>query len=130
MPRENDTRSSVSESQIGYSENGRAACDLEPSRARESGALLDFVLDDLALRVAERLATSNGHVPEAPEPWRLLTLEEAAACLTRSTRWVRERVKAGDLAYVRLDGGAFAFDPDDVRAFARGRRVGGEETLE
>jgi hypothetical protein len=32
-------------------------------------------------------------------------------------------VKRGDLSYVRLDGGAFAFELEDVRAFARERRI-------
>jgi hypothetical protein len=97
---------------------------------REGLDLLELVLDDLAARVERRLAGSNGHGPEPAEGWGLLTLEEAASRLTRSTRWVRDRVKAGDLSYIRLDGGAFAFDPDDVRAFAQARRVGGEETFE
>ena len=48
-------------------------------------------------------------------------MSEVAARLGRSTRWVRER--AGDLAFVRLDGGALAFDLEDVRCFARERRI-------
>ena len=90
---------------------------------------LDVILDELAGRVASRLAETNGTEPAAPEPWRLLTLEQAAERLTRSTRWVRDRVKAGDLARVRLDGGAYAFDPDDLREFARARRIGGTTEL-
>jgi len=42
---------------------------------------------------------------------------------------VRERVKRGDLADVRLDGGALAFDVEDLRAFAAERRVGGSNRL-
>jgi excisionase family DNA binding protein len=59
----------------------------------------------------------------ADEPWRLLNLEEAAARLGRSTRWVRDRVSAGELPHVRLDGGAFAFEVADLRAFAAERRI-------
>jgi hypothetical protein len=89
---------------------------------------LDTILDELAQRVAARLAESNGkQAPAEPEAWRLLDVEDVATMLGRSTRWVRERVRRGDLAHVRLDGGALAFDPEDVRAFARARRVGGSE---
>lgn len=84
---------------------------------------LDAVLDELASRVAERLHSEP--VPPAVEAWRLLDVQEAAARLGRSTRWVRERVRRGELARVRLDGGALAFDPDDLREFARERRIGG-----
>jgi len=89
---------------------------------------LDAVLDELAARVAARLAESNGGPAQAePEPWHLLDVEEVAARLGRSTRWVRERARRGELARVRLDGGPLAFLPDDVVAFAEARRVGGEE---
>ena len=43
--------------------------------------------------------------------------------LGRSERWIRERVKRLELPCIRLDGGALAFDVDDLRAFARARRV-------
>lgn len=84
--------------------------------------LLEQLVAAIADAVAARLA------PECPvrpveEAWRLLTLEETAERLTRSTRWVRQRAKDGLLPFVRLDGGALAFDPDDVRAFADSRRV-------
>jgi hypothetical protein len=89
-------------------------------------ALLDAFLDELAERVATRLST-NGKSSDAPaDPWRLWTLAETAERLTRSERWVREKAKTGELASIRLDGGraALAFDPADVRAFARKRRIG------
>jgi len=57
------------------------------------------------------------------EPWRLLNLEDAAARIGRSTRWIRERVKAGELPHVRLDGGALAFEVFDLQAFAADRRI-------
>lgn len=85
-------------------------------------------LDELAERVAAKLANElegRQPAPDAGEPWRLLTLKEAAARLGRSERWLRERAKRGDVAHVRLDGGALAFDVDDLREFARARRVGG-----
>ena len=43
--------------------------------------------------------------------------------LGRSERSVHTYVKDRGLPYIRLDGGALAFDPDDVRAWARARRV-------
>jgi hypothetical protein len=36
---------------------------------------------------------------------------------------VRERAKKGDLPYVRLDGGALAFELADVQNFACARRI-------
>lgn len=79
------------------------------------GLLVDGVLDGL-------------REPTMVEPpsWRLLTLAEAAERLGRSERWVRDRIKAGELPYVRLDGGAFAFELDDLQTFARVRRIGAE----
>ena len=53
----------------------------------------------------------------------LLNLEEAAARLGRSTRWVRQRAKEGELAHVRLDGGALAFRIEDLQAFAEERLI-------
>jgi len=88
--------------------------------------LLAGLLDELAERVAGRVLAELAARPglEAPsEQWRLLDVEEVAGRLGRSTRWVRERAKRGDLPWVRLDGGALAFDPDDVRAFVRERRI-------
>lgn len=83
---------------------------------------VDLLLDELADRVAARLRL---HVESAPaaQSWRLLDVDEVAERLGRSTRWVRERAKRGDLPFVKLDGGAFAFEESDLRAFARARRV-------
>src|SRR5262245_6578210 len=85
-------------------------------------AVLDLAAEALADRVAARLGTHQAE--PAPEPWRLLALPEVAERLGRSERWVRDRVRVGDLARVRLDDGAFAFLLDDVIAFAEARRVG------
>lgn len=87
------------------------------------------VLDELVETIAESVAARvlTGLRPPAAtsdsEPWRLLTLEEAAARLGRSGRWVRERVKRGDLPFVKLDGGALGFEITDLQAFAQTRRV-------
>jgi hypothetical protein len=100
------------------------------SRARARGGLgllLDGLVDEVVARVVEELRHAL-RSSEPTQPWRLLDLEEAAQRLGRSTRWLRERVKRGDLAYVRLDGGALAFLVDDLEAFARERRIG-DETL-
>lgn len=86
--------------------------------------LPEEALAELADRVAEQVAATLA-ASAASEPWRLLKLDEAAVRLGRSERWLRDRVKSGDVATVRLDGGALAFDVDDLRAFAAERRVGG-----
>jgi hypothetical protein len=87
--------------------------------------ILEALLDELADRVADRLR--DLHVPAAepavaaPQP--LANLDDAAAYFKRSTRWVRGKAKAGDLPYVRLDGGALAFLWADLEAFVHARRV-------
>jgi excisionase family DNA binding protein len=91
---------------------------------------LALLVDEVVDRLTERLRPLLAPVPaEQSAPWRLLTTEEAAARFGRSERWVRDRVKRGELAYVRLDGGALAFDEDDLRAFAQARRVSAEGGL-
>lgn len=89
--------------------------------------VLEAIAEQLAPRIVAQL---DGRLPataaEYGEPWRLLTLKEAAARLGRSERWVRERKE--QIGYVRLDGGALAFDVEDLQAFARERRVGGRST--
>lgn len=85
---------------------------------------LDGLTAELAEKVASRvLAELAAQAEPAGEPWCLLDVEGVAVRLGRSGRWVRERVKRGDLPYVRLDGGGLAFELDDVRAFARARRI-------
>jgi hypothetical protein len=86
----------------------------------------DELVERISDRVAEKLQRDHPHDPDQ-QPWRLLTLEQAADRLGRSERWVRARVKEGTLTVVRLDGGALAFELDDLRAFAQARRVGGLE---
>jgi hypothetical protein len=77
--------------------------------------------DELAPRIAAQLAAPEAQ-PEV-EPWRLLTLAEAAERLGRSERWVRQHKDA--IGHVRLDGGALAFRLEDLQAFAAERVVGG-----
>jgi hypothetical protein len=95
--------------------------------------LVAALADEVAERLGPELAASLAGMTTAAaaERWRLWPVDEVASRLGRSTRWVRERVRRGDLPHVRLDGGALAFDPDDVRAFAGGRRLPAEgpETL-
>jgi excisionase family DNA binding protein len=85
--------------------------------------------DELVLALADAVAERLERTAEPVPPWRLLTLEEAAQRLTRSTRWLRERAKRGDLPHIRLDGGALCFDEGDLREFARARRVGVADSL-
>jgi hypothetical protein len=94
------------------------------------GALLDVVADRIAKRVVEQFGPGAGE-PSEPDPWHLLDVEAVGAMLGRSKRWVHGAVKERGLPHIRLDGGALAFDPDDVRAWARARRVPAEapETL-
>ena len=93
--------------------------------------LVALVVERLAPAISSELATTlEMRTSLQSEPWRLLDLEEAAQRLGRSTRWIRERVKRGELASVRLDGGALAFDLDDLHAFAAARRIGGEARQE
>jgi excisionase family DNA binding protein len=80
------------------------------------------LVEQVAVRVAE-LVLERLPAQATEEPWHLLGVEEAARRLGRSTRWVRERVKHGELTHVRLDGGGLAFELDDLRAFARERRI-------
>ena len=82
----------------------------------------DFPVEELAQRVAELLA-ERGQSPPPGEPWRLLGVDEVAAVLGRSRRWVHGAVKERGLPHIRLDGGALAFDLEDVRAWALARRV-------
>jgi excisionase family DNA binding protein len=99
------------------------------TRAREAIDVRAFA-ELLAVALAAQLApliSLRGQADGPEDDWRLLGLNEAAARLGRSTRWVRDRVKAGELPCVRLDGGAFAFELADLQAFAKARRVALEE---
>ena len=89
--------------------------------------LVALIAERLAPAIAAELAARLPQTDEQREPWRLLDLEEAAARLGRSTRWIRERVKRGELPFVKLDGGALAFLVEDLEAFARARRVATDE---
>jgi hypothetical protein len=95
---------------------------LTPSFQIDARDVVAALAEELAPRLAAELA---GQVPSEPtaEPWHLLDVEEAAARLGRSTRWIRDRAKVGDLPHIRLDGGALAFELDDLRSFTRERRI-------
>jgi predicted DNA-binding transcriptional regulator AlpA len=84
--------------------------------------LVALVADALAPKLAEELSRAIPP-PQVAEPWRLVGVVEVAAMLGRSRRWVHGAVKERGLPYIRLDGGALAFDPHDVKEWARGRRV-------
>lgn len=60
---------------------------------------------------------------EHASPNRLLTMPEVADRLGMSSRWVRQMVADKQIASVRL-GRAIRVFPEDVEAFARGRRHG------
>lgn len=84
---------------------------------------LPLLREELASIVRAELDAAGVSGGSPAEPWRLLTLEDACERLSRSGRWVRERVKSGELPVVRLDGGALAFEIEDLQAFAAARRV-------
>jgi hypothetical protein len=83
---------------------------------------LDGLVDEIVERVVAELDGHAHAAQEEAEPWRLLSLEEAAARLGRSPRWVRDHKDA--IGWVKLGEGSLLFDPEDVRLFARARRVG------
>src|SRR5438874_9130426 len=87
---------------------------------------------ELVDAIAEAVAANlTGRLPVAGErdEWRLWSEQETAERLGRSTRWVRERAKEGSLPSVRLDAhGGRMYDPEDVKAFAKARRMPLEES--
>jgi predicted DNA-binding transcriptional regulator AlpA len=91
--------------------------------------LLDAFLDELAARLAPRIAAelADRLEPTESDPWRLLNVVEVATMLGRSRRWVSDAVKNRGLPVTRLDGGALAFDPEAVRAWALDRQVPARE---
>ncbi len=95
--------------------------------------LLDDLLGGLADRIADRVAAilEERLAVDVSEPWKLIDLADVCRRLGRSERQVRQWAKSGELRYVRLDGGRFMFDIEDVRAFAQSRTVGvGVEVLD
>lgn len=90
-------------------------------------SVLDLVVERLTPAITADLASTLSEIRRETLHWRLLNVEEAAARLGRSSRWVRERVKRGQLPYIKLDGGALAFELGDVQAFAEARRISAGE---
>jgi excisionase family DNA binding protein len=83
---------------------------------------VEAIANAVVLQLRPQLEARGG----GAEGWQLWNIEETAARLGRSQRTVRQWAKEGRLTHVRLDGGALAFDPDDVQAFARARRIGAD----
>ena|SRR6266550_403007 len=93
----------------------------------------DELLDDFAGRVAERLAElAPAAAGSSPETWRTVGLPELAEMLGRSERWCRQQTKnpRDPLPYLRLGDGSKRFDVDDVRVWARRRRVPADDEAE
>jgi excisionase family DNA binding protein len=69
---------------------------------------LEYLLDALAERVAERLKPSipGGTGSQSPTP-RLLTVDQAAAYLSRTKASVQHMISAGRLPTVRADRRVF-----------------------
>jgi hypothetical protein len=104
--------------------NGGGPAVSEDGAACARDGLLELVLAELVERVASRVVELQPGRVES-EPWRLLTSAEAAACFGRSERWLRDRVRKGEIAVVRLDAGRPMFALEDLRAFAAAHRIGG-----
>jgi hypothetical protein len=85
-------------------------------------SLEQLIAEAVAGELERRGFVARASEPQAEvEPWRLLTLDEAAERLSRSPRWVRQRKET--IGYVRLDGGALGFRLEDLQAFAADRVV-------
>jgi excisionase family DNA binding protein len=97
---------------------------LTPGALQQS---VNVVVEQLASCIAAQVVSQLPEARSETEPWHLLDVNEAATRLGRSTRWVRERAKRGELPFVRLDGGALSFELEDVQAFARARRISADE---
>lgn len=83
----------------------------------------DVLVEVIADAVAARLAGDALGRPHESR-WRLLAVDEVAELLGRSPRWVHDAVTRRGLPHVHLDGGGGRmFDPADVRAWARARRI-------
>jgi hypothetical protein len=93
--------------------------------------LFDALAEGLASRVAEKVLSGIAEaVPAAAETWRLLTVDEVADVLGRSRRSVFSYIKARGLPVIHLDNGSVRVDPDDLRAWCRGRRIPAVEPSE
>lgn len=61
------------------------------------------------------------------DPLKLLTVKEVATALSVSKSLVYQLVDRGELPYVPVGTSkAYRFDPDDIVAFIRGRKVQNE----
>jgi hypothetical protein len=80
------------------------------------------LIDAIADAVAAKLQAQPPQREEG-DPWELWNVDEVCRRLGRSKRWVGERTRSGELPHIRLDGGAKAYNPHDVKTFARARRV-------
>ena len=60
----------------------------------------------------------SAQAPRAHEP--LWDIPKAAEYLCMSISWVRQRVAAGTIPCIRVGGWAVRFEPDVLRAWARG----------
>jgi hypothetical protein len=100
---------------------------LREPRAREDDAVSAFeqIVEEIAGAVADRVvrALATEPVSTTASEWQLLSTEEVSTALNRSTRWVREKARSGELPWVRLDSGPLSFRLEDVQAFAASRRV-------
>ncbi len=65
---------------------------------------------------------TNQNAPTSVLPDELLTIEEAAARLNMSVRYIRRAVAERRIAFHRL-GRAIRFDPADLAAFVHAGRV-------
>ena len=86
-------------------------------------ALITSIVDEIGAAVTAALRTELPVPGTSAEPWKLAHCERRIDGAGQVGQVGAERAKAGELPWVRLDGGPLAFLPDDVEAFARARRL-------
>jgi hypothetical protein len=110
-------------------EQGRAPAPRanEDDASRDVAVSLATALMDIAQLAADTAVTRALEAlvgaPIEDRQNRLLTLGEAAERLSRSSRWLRQRVRSHEIGVVRLDAGALAFTHADIDDFIARHRV-------
>jgi excisionase family DNA binding protein len=66
--------------------------------------------------------------PQPSSPESLWTANEVASYLRVSRSWVYHRAESGELPCLRV-GGLVRFDPEAIRAFARGEKPPGAKVV-
>jgi len=70
----------------------------------------------------------TGGTPESTDREPLWMVADVAAYLRVSRSWVYHRAEVGELPCLRI-GALLRFDPEEIRAFARGERPPGAKVI-